>query len=705
MDKKNSVDTLQWLGFYLRGVLENHLPEGRSVTVQGAVNAGGLLFLMQHGEALQVNDSQVFRLAQTAFQQLPLNQFEYRDQHIYEVRLYLRVQGQRQPYAAHRFGLELPERSQSMANQSQQGNLNQLDRLQATHDYKMNEALNGSRNGASSRAPVSAPSPVESGDRKRSQPHQTPQEARGHGSSPNGHGSAYSGSVIPVIRDLLSPEQNQQHGLSQTSSGLEHGRQVLQANQSATATIAPPVLQPDSEQGFSDEAAIGEEPATWPSRKALLVGTGAMAGVCAAIGASYVLSRPCVVGGCPAIVNAQDLDRALQDTQTPWSIQHTEQVKTEMGSAIQSLERIPIWSHHYETAQTLLADYRAQEVALENLLNAYRLANQAAQQSLNPPHPVETWAEIVGLWQAAIAQLEGISASSAIYPLALEKLQEYRQNLAIAMRYQALENTASDRFNQAQRAAGVAEAREGVAQNVENWRLVRSTWQVAVDKLSAVPTGTVIHRKAAGLLPVYQARLAAARDRLTREQLAANTYSQAITAAGQARNYEQQSQWQSAVEKWQQASAYVQQVGQGTFYYDQAQALTPTYQASLQEATGRLTSASQLAQTHQELAEICEGFPQVCQFTVGASLISVRLTTAYFQQVQAAQRNLGTQPQLSQHLQGLQTALVIVSNNANLPLELYGPDSQLIGRYVPLPFGAESAKTLIQAVPQIGNDR
>ncbi len=44
----------------------------------------------------------------------------------------------------------------------------------------------------------------------------------------------------------------------------------------------------------------------------------------------------------------------------------------------------------------------------------------------------------------------------------------------------------------------------------------------------------------------YKPKLAAARDRATKEQLAAKTYQQAISTAKQAKAYEQQNQWQAA---------------------------------------------------------------------------------------------------------------------------------------------------------------
>jgi hypothetical protein len=57
-------------------------------------------------------------------------------------------------------------------------------------------------------------------------------------------------------------------------------------------------------------------------------------------------------------------------------------------------------------------------------------AMQAAVNSQNPPHSVETWQQIIGLWEEAIDRLREVPNNAPGYLEAQQKLAEYQANLA-----------------------------------------------------------------------------------------------------------------------------------------------------------------------------------------------------------------------------------------------------------------------------------
>ncbi|MBW4487101.1 MAG: hypothetical protein KME12_04860 [Trichocoleus desertorum ATA4-8-CV12] len=421
-----------------------------------------------------------------------------------------------------------------------------------------------------------------------------------------------------------------------------------------------------------------------------LLVAGAGVGLFALAGAIYALTRPCVIGGCPAIATAQQLSQeSAQILQAAKSGPEVLSAQQKLETATQSLAPIPAWSSRHGEAQTLLKTYQVQEQTLAQVVSAQDQAGAAAQRSQNPPHPLAEWSEIQKLWRGAIAQLEAVPKTSSAYAIAQKKLTEYRANLVMTNKRVALEQKANASLAKAKSTAQVAEARQGIAQSLASWQLADATWRMSTNTLRQVPRGTMAYQEAQALLSEYQPKILAARDRKTKEQLSATAYRQAVTFARQAQSYERQNQWSQAVANWRDALAVVKQVPTETLFYNQAQPLMSSYGNSLTEAENKLSLANILEGARADLRRTCAGSPNVCDFSVSLGLIRVQLNPDHVRKLvrtaitAEANGDIGTQVDVRNHIQTLEAALEAISENSNIAIELYDENGSLLGRYVP----------------------
>lgn len=419
-----------------------------------------------------------------------------------------------------------------------------------------------------------------------------------------------------------------------------------------------------------------------PSLPVLLAGGGIAAAffLCSL----YFLTRPCVIGECMQIAQAQQLNnKSEQMLQKPKSGKEILEAQQQLKSAIGILETIPSWSSHYNEAQNLVQDYQAQARVVDDVIAALKKGATASVKSQNPPHTMSEWLEIQKRWREAALGLEQVPKDSNIYNLARQKQKAYKANLAIANKRLTVEQQAKQLLNVAKEAAKKAEARQGVAQTLESWYLVNATWQMAVNRLGDIPSGTTAYEDAQQLLPEYQNKLAAVRQRTVTEQFAANTYKQSQRLAQQAKNYQAINQWSQAVIHWNNALSYLKQIPKGTDYYTKTADAANAYTEALKQAQAQLQLATLLQQARSDLKQTCTGKPIICTFAVTKDLIKVRLTPDYMQKVRntalsaRARNDYNAQEGVIKHVLTLGEALEAISDNAKIRLEVYTPDGAL----------------------------
>jgi len=405
----------------------------------------------------------------------------------------------------------------------------------------------------------------------------------------------------------------------------------------------------------------------------------------------YVLTRPCVIGSCKVISDAQILsEKSATTLQKPSSGKEVLEAQQELTQAIQMLETIPAWSSHHGKAQELIKAYTAQAERVNRMVMALKTAARASYKSVNPPHSPYQWIEIQNMWGDAIARLEQLPTNSNLQPLAQQKIKLYKANLAQANQRLSKERQAQGYLKEARDAALIAEARQGVAQSVEHWQLVYATWQMAMKRLKQIPQGTTAFQEAQQLTALYQPKVASARDRKTAEQIAANAYNQGLRLAQLAKESQANNQWSVALSQWRNALTYVNQVPIDTYYYGKARSLAGSYNNSLKQAQGQLQLVVKVQQARRDLNQTCYGKTKACSYIIDNNVIKVRLTPTYMQQVRQialnaqAKGDSNVQSGVVNHILTLGEALEAISDNARIPIEVYTPEGNLIQTHSPV---------------------
>ncbi|TAD80831.1 MAG: hypothetical protein EAZ78_18130 [Oscillatoriales cyanobacterium] len=405
-------------------------------------------------------------------------------------------------------------------------------------------------------------------------------------------------------------------------------------------------------------------------------------------GVYYLLSRPCVIGECTALAEAQQLsDNSARTLKTSKVDNTPEAAQEQLKQAIALLEPIPFWSIHHGKAEDELDRYRRQSQNLNLAVDATRLAVSAAEITENPPHSAQNWQESQSLWQSAIAKLKEIPQNSTAYPFAQQKLKEYRQKLAKGNRQLTTEKKAENQLLDAKKTAKIAEARAIVAQQAESWEKVQANWQKSLDKLSDISTNTESYEQAKALIPQYETKLSEASERKQVEAMAEDAYTQAVTIAAQARIFEERNAWFQASEHWRRALSYAAKVPPTTSYYLKTQPLMPSYRTYLHEAEVKLQEERTLQKARTDLDKTCKGNPKICDYTVSKDLIAVQMTPGYVQKLQQifiqADYNNATKTRqaVEKHVQTLQLALEAIGDNANIPMQVYNAEGKRIGTH------------------------
>lgn len=413
-------------------------------------------------------------------------------------------------------------------------------------------------------------------------------------------------------------------------------------------------------------------------------------GVLAFTGAFYALTRPCVIGGCSTLTDAEALSQAAlgELTEDP-TAQTVQLVHSDIQKADRLLESIPFWSRYHRQAQDFRASYQTQAVELDQIISAQRFATLAAEQSQDPPHPVSQWQDIRNLWSRAIAELDAIPANSDLSVFIARKRGEYQTNLSAIDQRIAADQQAENHFNLAISAAEAAQLSESTADSLSDRKALVNSWQQVINHLNRIPQGTLVHSEAQQLLQAYEQKLADAKVRYTQEQLSVDAYERANRYADSARSYEQQNQWTMAVTTWRQALSNIRQVPESTANYEAAQPLIGSYRTALEKAEGQLRSAVSRQKVAQDLQKACAGSPTICTYTISSDLIEVRLTAAYDRSVQdnmvnaALQGDAAKQAQIRQHVDSLLRTLTVIGQNAGMSLQLYDARGASLGRYTP----------------------
>jgi hypothetical protein len=405
---------------------------------------------------------------------------------------------------------------------------------------------------------------------------------------------------------------------------------------------------------------------------------------------AYALTRPCVVGSCDRLDDAQVFydDAQLQLSGTP-DADALATARSDLQAAIDLLEPIPHWAPYYETAQANLQQYQADVTALNALIQAKDKALQAATLSQNPPHSVEHWVDVQLLWQQSINPLETIPPDSPAWEYSQEKLAEYRTNHKAIGRRIIAEEEAEANFSTAIQTGQLARQRMETAESLAGWQLAAKEWQAAIKGLSVIPKGTSAYSEAQGHLQDYRQQFARAEAQANLEENSTRFYQQAVQAAREAKAYEAKNQWTLAVGQWQRAVSSAQQISPESTLGSEAAVLLETYQPALTNAQSRLRTAVALQKLTQTVGSICIGSATPCQVAEDPSQIQVTLSSQYAEPLRqaitppAADGTFAFTNELSPSVQRLIEEIMTISHQVDRQVAIYDSHGGFVARYRP----------------------
>lgn len=625
-----------------------------------------LTILIQHPDPALPHPRMVFRILRQMLEdeEITLN---------YEVLIYLRVHGQKRPYSFHSLKIQsdpdhnlfsVTENSnENLINNDLNNPLNNHESNKETEEFNFNKPVNHGQDR------ILNPDSSEDNfdlflDKKQIF---IP-------NNDNSEDSLFEGAPL-VKEDLIKEEEDLFPDFGETDPELEYN-----------SDLEPNEFEDEPEFYSSDDSNLAPEPKPW--RKGLILGL--TTSLALFFGTFYLLTRPCVISQCDAMTEAQQYANTSNQIlkQNP-SGRAIFEAQKQLQEAISLLEQIPRWSVHHSKAELFLTRYQDKAQTLDNLITALKTASQASTKTQKPPYTVEKWQEVQQDWRSAIARLETIKSDSELYLLAQAKMVEYRNNLNAINGRLNEEAKALEKLKIAQETIKVAQVRQGTAQSLDNWQLVYATWQTAIERLKEIPPSTTVYEKAQKLMNDYSNQIAEVRDKKNKELFAVNAYNQALRLAQLAKNAEMVKQWSASVYHWRNALNYIQQVPQNSFQYNQVQPLLTAYQGALIQAENQLRKTLKLQQAKEDLAQTCKGVTKVCDFTVSDSLIKVKLTPNYIEDIRQtalkakAQANTNTQIALLDHISTVEQALQIISNNTGLRVEVYEPNNSLAIAYMP----------------------
>jgi hypothetical protein len=432
-------------------------------------------------------------------------------------------------------------------------------------------------------------------------------------------------------------------------------------------------------------------PASRRRRKTIMPLLGGLGLLAIGSGAGYMGTRPCVFSVCTELNTATQLTRSsLAKLNSPGvSGQEVLTAQKQFHQSVEYLNSIPLWSGSHGAAQKSLAVTTAQAADLDTTVTAMNQAFKAANIVKTPPIPLLKWQESKQLWTDSIENLGKVPTTSQIYPLAHQKLTNYQGRLADIDRRIQVETTAEQKLKSAVEGIKAATQSQAAARSLAQWRGVKTEWDRVNSQLTSIPATTTVYTQAQALLKSYQPQMSIAQDKVLEEDKAIQNYQTALKLAQSAKLAQKNNQLAQSVSQWNQAVVAIQSIPQNSSIYAQAKPFVFEYTKNFQQVEAQLKTTQKIVLANKDLQRTCTGTPQICTYTVTAKSIVVRLMPLYAETLKQTAMLASTQGDsiarvgIVNHVNTLGNALQTISENAKLPLEVYGADGKQIQNYRP----------------------
>lgn len=468
---------LQRLRHHLQACIQACISDN-PVHIQCTIRERYLVVLGQHRDDAVLDPAQILHMMERRIQTLQLRFTQ-------SVRLYLRIIGQKQPYAHRQFAIQPPPPSIQHIPRRWHPSTEGYEELWIKDDDDLERLIEQLTSFDYSHSRTDMPSPA---------------------ASPSGHHpNEPQSSPSPVVL-TLSDESNL------FKSFQENWQRWFQSFVSQRATHGSSRNPVDIDTSSALVVAHDSSPShqlSWLGHLDTQIAIALGITTLGAIGGTYGLTRYCLIGSCPELQTAQalrqDVKLSLDQAET-WDDLDTAYQSIERGISL--LEPIPAWSQHAQDAHPLLSDYQTQAKQIDQLLAIERGVREAQEASQHPIYDIKVWKELQSLWQSTLAPLEAIPSDSDLHPFAQQLLQTHRQQLAEIERQINLEEDASQTLELAKRSARRAQMSRYQAETPQDWQHVQETWAIALEQLRQIPQGTIAAIDARRLLLFYESSLA-----------------------------------------------------------------------------------------------------------------------------------------------------------------------------------------------------
>lgn len=657
-------EDIQLLASILQEQLLLELPSVPVIQVKCAIQNDELMVLTQHPPGVTVDTEKIFTILEESLQW----QSQY---HHERVQFYVRVSGEKLPYAKHSIIIEAKG-------------------IQEDNYISLSELSNASHPGTGKNQlifpPLEIPGLSSTGTDENISDNPFREVTDHHLHDHLYADTSFSSLTNNNIADNLFSSQNEDE-ISDTTFGSDNSFSSHTTFNSDTTflddrdnELANELPEEEKFDPFAGGQNLSKKKTlSLPSLPPIPILLGGVLGVAVLFGGgAFFLSRACVIGACPALNTAEQFQGESQQLlRRAKSKQELLGVQQQLDQAISDLQVIPQWSPRYQPAQELTLSFSERSTKIKQVVKALQTGSAAEEKNQTPATSLDELRSRQTLWRQAITPLESIKPNHELYALVQTNLPKYKSNLQ-AINQQLLDEEAwQKKLATAKNVAESANKRQINAKSGNDWQRVQFAWQEVVNNLKSIPKTSAAYQEAQSLLVDYQPRFVLARNISKREIAAAKIYQQAVNFASQAKKHEAQNQWQAAVASWQQALQTAKQISADTSNYSQAQLLIQPYSNALTQAQTKQQLYGNLAQTRADLGKTCVNGMRFCTFTIENQGIIVRLTPEYEKALQNGN------PDIQSHLQTLQQALGVISENANLAVFLY--NSQGEERYMKRP--------------------
>lgn len=494
------------------------------------------------------------------------------------------------------------------------------------------------------------------------------------------------GQKLPYTQHSWFAKQQQEVVFSSVTCPSGRETSVMEAESPGLVTITATTVKKNRFYFLRDKP-LGKSPQQTTNQTPILIAVALLI-MTGFGGGAYWLTRSCVLGTtCRQLDTAKVLAASFpQMAKIARSPQDLALLTQRLENVNNALTTIPQWSPHHREAADIAIQLTGKLQQTNEIIKGLKAGEIATEESRFLATNIEELQNRQQLWRQAIAPLENINPDGEFYSLVQSRILQYRSGLQ-AINVQLLSQEKwNSKLTAAKNVAQAAMQRENTAKKLVELQKVQETWQIVVNALIPIPQTSPVYGEAQQLLRIYQPKLIMARDRATKEELAARAYIKAIETAKIAENSQQQNQWQVATTQWQQAVNALQVIPTASTYYNQAQALISPYTTALQQAQlQQQSTVSNLNQTRSDLEKTCQGKVRICTFTVDDKIVNVRITRDYEQVLQSnfANMNNNNINSVKNHLETLQQAIEVISDNAKMPILIFDAQGQQIHTHLP----------------------